>query len=93
MIKTNRAEYIRQAERAKRERLLAKARTSLLEFTKLTNPNFVAGWSHKIIAYYLEKYWKGEINLILSLPHGTVNPSLRAGICPRGVLVTILTLR
>lgn len=68
MIKTNRAEYIRQAERAKRERLLAKARSSLLEFTKLTNPNFKAGWSHKIIAYYLEKYWKGEINLILSLP-------------------------
>jgi len=47
---------------------LAKARTSLLEFTKLTNPNFKAGWSHKIIAYYLEKYWRGEINLILSLP-------------------------
>lgn len=68
MIKTNRAEYIRQAERAKRERQLAKARNSLLEFTKLTNPNFVAGWSHKIIAYYLEKYWRGEINLILSLP-------------------------
>lgn len=58
-------------ERAKQElraRQLQAARDSLLEFTKLTNPNFKAGWSHKIIAYYLEKYWRGEINLILSLP-------------------------
>ncbi len=58
-------------ERAKQElraRQLQAARDSLLEFTKLTNPNFRAGWSHKIIAYYLEKYWRGEINLILSLP-------------------------
>ena len=58
-------------ERAKQElraRQLQAARDSLLEFTKLTNPNFRAGWSHKIIAYYLERYWRGEINLILSLP-------------------------
>jgi len=59
---------IERAKQELRNRELQAARTSLLEFTKLTNPNFKAGWSHKIIAYYLEKYWRGEINLILSLP-------------------------
>jgi len=59
---------LNEIDKALRELDLQAARTSLLEFTKLTNPNFKAGWSHKIIAYYLEKYWRGEINLILSLP-------------------------
>lgn len=59
---------LKDIDKALRELELQAARTSLLEFTKLTNPNFKAGWSHKIIAYYLEKYWRGEINLILSLP-------------------------
>lgn len=59
---------LKDIDKALRELDLQAARDSLLEFTKLTNPNFRAGWSHKIIAYYLEKYWRGEINLILSLP-------------------------
>lgn len=59
---------LKDIDKALRELELQAARDSLLEFTKLTNPNFRAGWSHKIIAYYLEKYWRGEINLILSLP-------------------------
>lgn len=62
-------------ERAKQElhnRNLQAARTSLLEFTKLNHPNFTENWHHKVIAYYAEKFWRGDINLILTVPprHG-----------------------
>lgn len=59
-------------DKARHERKLSKARASLLEFTKLNHPNFVENWHHRVIAYYAEKYWRGEINLILTVPprHG-----------------------
>ncbi len=68
----SRSEIIRIAEREQWRRKCEKAKGSLIEFTKLNNPSYKAGDSHRIVAYYLEKFWRGEINLILSMPprHG-----------------------
>lgn len=66
-------ENFREAiQRAKHVKRCELARGSLLEFTKLNHPNFTENWHHKVIAYYAEKFWRGEINLILTVPprHG-----------------------
>lgn len=68
MIKINRAALIEAAEREQWERRCKKAQTSLLEFVRLTYPKFKINWHHKVVCYYLEKFWRGEINLILCLP-------------------------
>lgn len=42
-----------------------KARTSLLDFTTYTFPNYKVNWHHKIVCKYLEKWVAGEITRLM----------------------------
>lgn len=52
---------------------IERARNSLLEFTRYTNPTYEVNWHHELLCQYLERFVSGDIKrLLVSMPprHG-----------------------